>query len=64
MKPETIPGFDCLEFKWKVQAEIYEQTKDLTVEEQIEYFRRRAEEGSLGSWWRKVKEQSTDRAAR
>jgi hypothetical protein len=45
MQPQTIPGFDCLEFKWKVQSEIYEKTKNMTVEEQIEYFRQAAESG-------------------
>ncbi len=30
----------------------------MTPDEQIEYFRRRAEEGSLGDWWRKVKSAS------
>jgi hypothetical protein len=35
-------GFDCLAFKWDVRSRIYEEIKDLSAEEQIAYFRRRA----------------------
>ena len=42
-KPEK--SFDCLAFKWKVQAEIYQEIKDQTPEQQIEYFRRHAQTG-------------------
>ncbi len=45
MKHETIPGFDCLEFKWKVQAELYDATKHMNRQEQIAFFRNRAETG-------------------
>ncbi|NOS99512.1 MAG: hypothetical protein HOP29_02675 [Phycisphaerales bacterium] len=45
MKHETIPGFDCVAYKWKVQSEIYEKIKDMTVEEEIAYFRQAAETG-------------------
>jgi len=54
MKPETIPGFDCLEFKRKVQAEIYEKTKNMTVEEQIEYFRQAAANGPFADLWKRI----------
>lgn len=49
-KPEK--DFDCIGFKRKVQAEIYEETRGLSPEEQIEYFRRRAADGPLGRWWK------------
>ena len=52
MNPEMIPGFDCLEFKWKVQSEIYEKTKDMTVDEQIAFFRQAAETGPFATLWR------------
>lgn len=45
MKPQTIPGFDCMEYKRKVQGEIYEETKGMSVSEQIAYFRQAAESG-------------------
>jgi hypothetical protein len=56
--------FDCISYKHEVQSKIYEETRNMTPEEQIEYFRRRAEEGSLGSWWRKVQEQRSGGAVR
>lgn len=49
-------GFDCLDFKEKAQTRIYERIKDLTPEEQIEYFRDRAENGPLGDWWKSLRE--------
>ena len=47
-KPET---FDCVEFKRQAQEKIYEEIKDLSIAEQLEYFRRKAASGPLGSWW-------------
>ena len=41
--PEPIPGFDALEWKWKIQAEIYEEIKHMTPEEQREHTRKGAE---------------------
>ena len=38
-----IPGFDAIECKRRIQAEIYEETKNMTSEEQIEYFRQASE---------------------
>lgn len=58
MKPETIPGFDCLEHKWKVQAEIYEEIKNLTPDEEIEYFRRKVENGPFAELWRNLRQYS------
>ena len=42
MKP--IPGFDCVEMKHRAQLRIYEETKGMTAQEIVEYFRSRAEE--------------------
>lgn len=44
--------FDCIDFKRRAQARIYEHIKDLRPEEEIDYFRQAAEQGELGSWWR------------
>lgn len=52
---KTVKSFDCIAYKRKVQSEIYEDIRDLSGPEQIEYFRRRAEEGPLGDWWRSIK---------
>ena len=59
MNPETIPGFDCLEFKWKVQSEIYEKMKDMTVEEQITFISHAAETGPFATLWRAARQETT-----
>lgn len=41
MKTKT---FDCVEMKRRGAMRIYEATKDLTLEQEIEYWRRRNEE--------------------
>lgn len=58
MNPETIPGFDCLEFKWKVQSDIFEKTKNMTIEEQIAFFRHAAEAGPFADLVRAVHAQA------
>jgi len=49
---KTRKAFDCIRFKRKVQAEIYEEIKGLSPEDEIEYFRQRAATGPLGKWWK------------
>ena len=50
--------FDCVGFKRRVQAEIYEEIKDMTHEEELAYWRRSVEEGPLADWWRSLKPDS------
>jgi len=52
MKTRTEKDFDCVEFKRKAQLRIYESIKDLSPSEEIEYFRKAAERGPLGAWWK------------
>jgi len=40
---KPIPGFDSLKWKREVQAEIYEETKHMTPEEQRKYLRQMLE---------------------
>ncbi len=47
--------FDCIEFKRQAQARIYERIRDLSPEEEIEYFRKAADEGPLGEWWKSIR---------
>jgi hypothetical protein len=55
MKPrKTKKEFDCVAFKRKVQAEIYEEIKGLSPEQEIQYFRRQAVAGPLGAWWQSL----------
>jgi hypothetical protein len=49
-------NFDCIAFKRRVQAEIYEEIKDLSPEEEIAYFRRRVETGPFAELWKKLGE--------
>ncbi|MDR0326804.1 MAG: hypothetical protein LBI05_00760 [Planctomycetaceae bacterium] len=42
--PEVIPGFDALEMKAKVQAEILRETKGMTETEILAFFRKGSQE--------------------
>ena len=55
-------SFDCLEFKDRVQEKIYTEIRDLTHEEEIEYFERSARTGPLAHWWKKVRGASAKRS--
>ena len=50
--------FHCIDSKHEAQVEIYKEIKNLTPEEEIEYFRRRAESGIFGKLWGKLREES------
>ena len=41
--PEAIPGFDVLKWKQENQARIYQEIKDMTSDEYLEYIRKGAE---------------------
>ena len=41
--------FDCVEMKRKVQEQIHEETRDLSREQEIEYFHAAAE-----AFWREI----------
>lgn len=45
--------FDCVEMKRRIQEKIYEETKGMSVEELVAYFRRRVEEGPFADLWKK-----------
>jgi hypothetical protein len=48
-------NFNCIAYKRKIQTEIYETIKDLSVEEQIIYFRKKAQASQIGEWWKSIK---------
>ena len=52
---QTKKKFDCIEFKRKSQERIYEDIKDMSWEQEVQYFQKRAETGPLGDWWKRVK---------
>ena len=47
--------FDVLEWKDKVQRKIYEEIKDMTWEEEIEYFKKSVENGPFADLLKKIK---------
>jgi hypothetical protein len=51
MKQPSNKEFDCIAMKREAQSRIYEETKDMTHEQQIEYFRLGVHEGSFRDWW-------------
>lgn len=46
---KTEKTFDCIAFKGRVQAGIYEATKGMSFEEETAYLEHRAEQGALGT---------------
>jgi len=57
MSQTTEKSFDCLAFKWKVQAEIYQEIKGQTPEQQIEYFHHHAQTGPFAELVAKLRQQ-------
>ena len=53
LKFEPIEGFDCVAFKRKAQEQIYQETKDMTPEQYLEYVHRSVQEGEMGEIWRR-----------
>ena len=51
---KTDKEFKCVDFKHETQMQIYREIKNLTPEEEIEYFRRRTESSVFGKWWKKL----------
>lgn len=46
--------FDCIAFKRQAQGKVYEETKNLTLKDQVAYFRKKANSGPLGKWWKRL----------
>ena len=59
MKMTTKKTFDCVAFKRRAQAEIYEDIKNMSFDQEITYFSKRAQTGKLGHWWKKIKKAGT-----
>jgi hypothetical protein len=64
MNKTTEKPFDCLAFKWKVEAGVYQEIKDQTPEEQIEYFHRRAQTGRFAQLVAKLQQPNPPAPAR
>jgi hypothetical protein len=46
-KKNKVKEFDCLDFKYKVQEEIFNKIKDMSFEEEKAYFNKQAFIGSF-----------------
>ena len=46
--------FDCITAKREAQDQIYQETKEMSPEQQIQYFRNAVENSRLGEWWKKA----------
>lgn len=55
--------FDCVKFKHEVQSRIYEETKHLSSQDHLIYFRRAVESGPLNKWWKSIRNAKHTRAA-
>ena len=54
---ETAPhdeAFDCLEFKRRVQAEVYEEIRDMSWQERIAHLHLLVASGPFGRWWQEL----------
>jgi hypothetical protein len=61
LKFEPIEGFDCVAFKREAQAKIYEETKNMTPEQYVEYIHRKAREGEMGELLERLKKKPATR---
>ena len=43
--------FDCLKMKEEIQAKIYNEIKDMTPDEKLNYFNRKAQNSD---WWNRL----------
>jgi predicted RNase H-like HicB family nuclease len=55
-------AFDCVEMKRAVQAEIYEETKGMTLEHEREYLKKQLKSGPLAKKWAELQSQQKKKA--
>ena len=53
-KNKAEKEFDCIAFKRQVQKKVFDETKNLILRDQVSYFRKRANSGPLGKWWKRL----------
>ncbi len=53
--------FDCIAIKRESQNRIYEETKDMTPQQQIEYFRNAVRKSYFREWWEQANSLSGNR---
>lgn len=55
---KIIKGFDCIAYKRKVQEQIYQETKNMSADQYLEYVRRSVREGEIGEIWKKFQKKN------
>lgn len=61
MNQQSKKEFDCIAVKREVQDRIYEETKNLTHQQQIEYFRNAVQKSRFREWWEQANSFSGNR---
>jgi hypothetical protein len=51
MNQPSKKEFDCIAIKREAQKQIYEETKDMTSQQQIKYFRNEVQKSRFREWW-------------
>lgn len=55
--------FDCVEMKNKIQEQLYEKTKELTPEQEIEYYKKQLETGPFSEKWKAIQKRQIKKAS-
>jgi hypothetical protein len=58
---KTEKEFDCIAFKDRVQSEIYQDIKDMSISEQVQYYRDAVANGPFAEHWKKLSEETERR---
>ena len=64
MEKKIEKRFDCLAFKYRAQQRIARETKGMTPDELIEYYRKGVENGPFARLWKELTERDKKAAAR
>ncbi|MBU2445717.1 MAG: hypothetical protein KJ666_09110 [Bacteroidetes bacterium] len=55
MSQQSKKEFDCIAMKREAQTRIYEEIKNMTPQQQIEYFRNAVQTSQFREWWKHAK---------
>ena len=56
-------NFSAVEMKRKIQAEIYEEIKHLTPEQELEYYHKKGQEGPFGKFLKTTRDKQKKKSA-
>lgn len=62
--PQQNKEFDCIAIKREAQDQIYQETKGMSPDQQIQYFRNAVENSRFRDWWKKAAPFSGNRVNR